>query len=260
MATIEHDADMVSEKPVRKKMEFRRAYQAYKNLTQNKEQTEYVFEIIDALSTGLKTRDFDMMRRRPTGKRILEDKPNLIAALSDPKLADLPEGTLGKTYYEFMAEENLTADGLVEASNIERSVERKVSKEQEYFGGRIRDQHDLWHVTAGYGRDALGELALLGFSYAQTRTTGFAFIAFMGSLFARKNFPQVPVAQAVWQGYKNGLRAKWLPAVEWEKMLEMPLEDVRKFLRVNKPTIYNDVHATFGDALSEATADLAPKG
>lgn len=259
MATIEQNADLGMEKPVRKKMEFRRAYQAYKKLTESKEQTEYVFEIIDALSTGLKTRDYDMMRRRPSGKRILEDKPDLIAALSDPKLADLPEGTLGRTYYEFMAEENLTADGLVEASDIERSVERQLSEEQMYFGGRIRDQHDLWHVTAGYGRDALGELALLGFSYAHTRTAGFAFIAFMGSLFARKNFPDIPVAKAVWQGYKNGLRSKWFPAVEWEKHLDKPLEEVRQMLRVNKPTIYNDILAQFGDPLSDAS-NLAPKG
>lgn len=241
MAAIEQDGSFETPKPQTKPLEFRRAYENYKKLTESPDSTEYVFEIIDALSTGTKTRDYDMMRRRPSGKRLLKEQPDLVAALSDPRLKDLPEGTLGRTYYEFMAEENLTADGLIEASGIDRTIERDLNEEQEWFGGRIRDQHDLWHVVAGYGRDPLGELALLGFSYAQTRTLGFAFIAVMGSLFARKNHPEIPVAKAVWQGFKNGQRSKWLAATPWEEWLDRPLEDVRRSLRVNKPTIYNDI-------------------
>ncbi len=243
MAAMEQNESFTPSKPQSKPLEFRRAYENYKKLTQSPEETEYVFEIIDALSTGLKTRDYDMMRRRPSGKRLLREKPDLVAALSDSRLKDLPEGTLGRTYYEFMAEENLTADGLIKASEIDRSIERERNEEQEWFGGRIRDQHDLWHVVAGYGRDPLGELALLGFSYAQTRTLGFAFIAVMGSIFARKNHPDIPVAKAVWQGFVNGQRAKWLAATPWEEMLDKPLEEVRRFLRVNKPTVYNEILA-----------------
>ncbi|MEN8723112.1 MAG: Coq4 family protein [Alphaproteobacteria bacterium] len=241
MATIDQNETVTAPKPQTKPLEFRRAYENYKKLTQSPDDTEYVFEIIDALSTGTKTRDYDMMRRRPSGKRMLKEQPDLVAALSDPRLKDLPEGTLGRTYYEFMAEEGLTADGLIKASEIDRSIERELNDEQEWFSGRIRDQHDLWHVVAGYGRDPLGELSLLGFSYAQTRTLGFAFIAVMGSIFARKNHPEVPVAKAVWQGFLNGQRAKWLTATPWEEMLDMPLEDVRRFLRVNKPTVYNEI-------------------
>ena len=37
--------------------------------------------------------------------------------------------------------------------------------------------HDLWHVTTGYGRDALGELSLLAFTYAQEQNRGIGAIA-----------------------------------------------------------------------------------
>ncbi len=70
MAAIEQDGAFTTPKPQTKPLEFRRAYDNYKKLTQSPEETEYVFEIIDALSTGTKTRDYDMMRRRSTGKRL----------------------------------------------------------------------------------------------------------------------------------------------------------------------------------------------
>ena len=40
--------------------------------------------------------------------------------------------------------------------------------------------HDLWHVTTGYGRDALGELSLLAFTYAQEQNRGIGAIALYG--------------------------------------------------------------------------------
>ena len=40
--------------------------------------------------------------------------------------------------------------------------------------------HDLWHVTTGYGRDALGELSLLAFTYAQEKIEGIGAIVLYG--------------------------------------------------------------------------------
>ena len=40
--------------------------------------------------------------------------------------------------------------------------------------------HDLWHVTTGYGRDALGELSLLAFTYAQEKNRGIGAIVLYG--------------------------------------------------------------------------------
>ena len=63
--------------------------------------------------------------------------------------------------------EKITADGLVEASqeNVPPELENQ-SEELIAYGKRIRDQHDLWHVLTGYGRDTLGEVCLLWFTYA----------------------------------------------------------------------------------------------
>ena len=72
-----------------------------------------------------------------------------------------------------MQSEKITADGLVDASeeNVPSELESQ-SEELIAFGKRMRDQHDLWHVLTGYGRDTFGEDFLLAFTYAQTKNLG----------------------------------------------------------------------------------------
>jgi len=236
-----------------------RAFKAFQKLREDKEDTEQVFHIIDALSTGKERNGFMRFEKTPGGVRMLKQRPDLIAALNDMEtLKALPKGTLGHTYYEFMAEEQLTADGLVAASEIERKHDLERSEDQEFYGARVRDQHDLWHVTTGYGRDALGELSLLAFSYAQTGTLGIGFIVVMATLTFGKEYMQTyNVRQAAWEGYQLGRRAKWLPGVEWEHELATPLPELRDKLRIGKPQIYRDAVAKFAAAHPEASEAFA---
>ena len=62
-----------------------------------------------------------------------------------------------------MQSEKITADGLVDASeeNVPPELENQ-SEELISFGKRMRDQHDLWHVLTGYGRDTFGRSAFFG--------------------------------------------------------------------------------------------------
>ena len=67
---------------------------------------------------------------------------------------------------------------MVEAS--EKDEEEFPDESIAKYGKRLRDQHDLWHVVTGYGRDELGELCLLGFTYAQTKNRGVGLIVLVG--------------------------------------------------------------------------------
>ena len=142
-----------------------------------------------------------------------------------------------------LAGKKLGADVLVlpvAASSVHKGEELR-DEDQQYYGSRVRDQHDLWHVLTGYGRDPLGELCLLAFSYAQTGTLGIGFIVAMATFsMSREISSQYPIRQAVWEGYRLGKRAKWLPGTEWEDMLSMPLDQLRTKLRVGKPVIYRE--------------------
>lgn len=239
----------------RKRIQPLKALRAIRALIADKEDTSQVFRVIDALSGGANDRQFERFVKTETGKRILAEKRNLITALSDRDyLSSLPEGTLGHTYYEFMAEENLTADGLVEASEVVPEREGRTEAER-IFGYRLRDQHDLWHVTSGYGRDGLGELALLAFTYAQTRNRGIGFIVLVGARITRKTLPDVKVWRVVREAYRNGKKAAWLPETDWEAMLAKPLSEVRSLLRIEEPRAYHEAEP-FALAAEQAFKEL----
>ncbi|MGB1087229.1 MAG: Coq4 family protein, partial [Alphaproteobacteria bacterium] len=182
------------------------------------------------------------------GRSLLAEKPQILDVLQDSdRLAAMPLGSLGRTYYEFTKREQITADGLVEASDVKR-VEAPKSVDGEWMSKRMRDVHDLWHVLSGYGRDGLGELCLLGFSYAQTKARGIGFIAAMGAIQARKWGPdggKLPSIKAVWEGYRLGKKAAWLPAVEFEKLMERNVIELRRELNIGEHKTYDDVLVAF---------------
>src|SRR5215472_11780729 len=95
------------------------ALRAVRKLMRNGEDTQQVFLLIEALRGKTTLRQFARFRQTETGRAVLREKRRLLDRLNDrASLAVLPEGTLGRAYYDFMASENLSAAGLVEASRI----------------------------------------------------------------------------------------------------------------------------------------------
>lgn len=84
----------------------------------------------------------------------------------------MPAGSLGREYLHFLERENITAQGLVQASDVEPGASWQDDAHLVYLRDRLRDTHDLWHVVTGYHGDLVGEGALLAFSFAQTWNPG----------------------------------------------------------------------------------------
>jgi ubiquinone biosynthesis protein COQ4 len=229
-------------RPKRKRIEPLKALRAIRALVADKEDTGQVFKIVDALSGGSDERMFNRFMADTTGQRIVGERRDLIALLNDrKKLGSLPEGTLGRIYYDFMTSENLTADGLVEASMEAPRLYADMPEGAAIFRDRMRDSHDLWHVTTGYGRDGLGELCLLAFTYAQTRNRGIGFIVLVGLRVVSKEVPGMGVWRAIREGYRHGKEASWLPAADWETLVSLPLEEVRARLGIKAPAEYRRI-------------------
>jgi ubiquinone biosynthesis protein COQ4 len=229
------------------------AWRAMQDLFADPEETSHVFRIIRALSTSRRfTNLFHRVLAEPDGRRLLEQNRSLLETLSDrDRLRALPDGTLGREYVRFMDAEKITADGLEEASQSDENI--FYDRRAECLGLRLRDMHDLWHVTTGYGRDFVGEDALLAFTYAQTRNWGIGFIALLAYLrFRREGFRHpLPVIR---EGYRRGRAARLLPAADWEALLERPLSEVRETLGVGEPPVYVPVTAEDVDQALAATA------
>jgi ubiquinone biosynthesis protein COQ4 len=251
----EKGSDLTLTPKARKRIQPIVAWQAIRALIADKEDTGQVFKVIRALEGNADDRMFTKFRAMATGQAILKEKRNLLDLLSDRDgLAGYAPGTLGHRYYQFMTVENLTADGLVAASKV---VERDVRDEdRERFGNRMRDSHDLWHCATGYGRDGLGELSLLAFTYAQTRNRGLGAIVFFGALDSSKKFPSVGIWSAVREGYRLGKKAAWLPAADWENLLARPLSEVRSVLEIGELKLYRETLARVA-AIDAAAANGA---
>lgn len=215
------------------------AWRALGKLISNPEDTAQVFAIVRAMSGPSLERGFDRFIRTPFGRRVIEEKLDLVDVLRDrDALRALPEQSLGRAYLRFVEGENLSADGLVAAS--ESGEERWDNAWIERYGKRLRDMHDLWHTVTRYGRDELGELCLLAFTFAQTRNRGIGLIVAVGALKLRRAFGN-GVFRAVWRGYRDGRRAAWLPGQEWEALLGRPLDEVRRTLSIDAPVAYQSL-------------------
>jgi ubiquinone biosynthesis protein COQ4 len=210
-----------------------------KALLANPDDTAQVFRIIDALSGKNGERTLARLRRSEDGRRLLQNQPNLLSRLQDREgLRALPEESFGRAYLAFLESEKITAEGLEGASMEGRSSVRfDAPADFRYLQDRLRDSHDLWHTLTGYKGDIVGEASILAFSFAQTWNPGVGFIVLMALLRARGS----DVNKTILGGFVRGVKATWLPAVEFEKLLALPLSAVRKRLRIEATPEYDEL-------------------
>ena len=220
--------------PAARPVQWRRGWQALRSLIANPDRTEHVFELIQALGGDGGERRFQRFAHDPAGIRLLGERPSLLTRLSDRKaLEDMPEGSFGRSYAHFMTASGIDAEGLVEAARAVPKAD-DVDPQRRWFFDRLRDQHDLWHVLTGYGRDLAGEAALLAFTHAQNGNRGIGAIVLTAAWRGPKTL------DCRWQRYllrcwRRGRRAVPLEFQRWEELLPRPLDEVRSQLRVEEP-------------------------
>jgi ubiquinone biosynthesis protein COQ4 len=232
------------------KMQPRVAWNAIRKLIADPEDTAQVFTIVRAMSGPSLRNGYERFRKSPWGRRVLAEERDLLDTLRDrAALRAQPAGSLAAAYLAFVESENLSADGLVDASATDE--EHWADPGIERYGKRLRDQHDLWHTLTGYGRDELGELCLLAFTYAQTRNRGIGLIVLVGAYKLRKALGK-GVVRAALRGYRDGRRARWLPEQPWETLLQEPLENVRGRLGIQEPIPYRALRHQLATVASSA--------
>ncbi len=215
------------------------AFRALRALIRDPDDTSQVFRIIRAFSSAAVDRQFERFRRLPDGRQILSRDRTLLDRLGDrTSLERLPPGSLGRVYAEFTLAESISPQGLVDASLAAPPEPAQTSAERIRFAERLRDSHDLWHVVTGYGRDLVGEAALLAFTWHQTGNRGIGLIVLAAWWKAGRDLPGGRAM--IRDGYRRARRAVWLPAVDWESLLAEPLDEVRHRLRI-EPVGHDEV-------------------
>jgi ubiquinone biosynthesis protein COQ4 len=219
------------------------AVRALRELFANPDDTQQVFEIIEALQGPALMRMRARLQKTARGRQLLAEQPDLIPLLKDRDgLRALPEGSLGRAYLAFVESEGITADGLVSASAIERRHDEIA--ELKWIHDWLRDTHDLWHAVLGYKGDLIGEAALLAFTHHETRNIGVGMIATMAWFkLGRVTDRSVHARRAIFDGRRRARRAAWFVGQPWHEWLARPVAEVRRELGIDRLVEYQPVRS-----------------
>ncbi|MEO9463123.1 MAG: Coq4 family protein [Marinomonas sp.] len=219
-----------------------KAVHHFRKLIADKEDTKQVFYIIEALA-GRKVLDqAKVFIPSPEGQDFIqrESKTPLADMLDDhARWADCAPNSVAQHYMRFMKHEGLTAAGLADESYDWKPRDERPNDQLEWYLCRLRDTHDLFHVLTTYGRDALGEAALLGFSYEQNQNLGVKFIAYAAARQIKMvTGTSAPLYGAIREGRDLGKAAHKLAHMDVEAVMRSDIDEVRKQLNIGEPVLY----------------------
>ncbi|MFN3864394.1 MAG: Coq4 family protein [Erythrobacter sp.] len=211
-------------------------------LVENKEDTEQVFHIIEATKGKRSHALAHAFIRSPEGQRFMAEGVDIPAMLDDhARWADCGPNSVAAHYIAFMKREGLSAAGLVAESHKWAPPESLPKDQTQWYFDRLRDTHDLFHVLTGYGRDALGEACLLGFSYEQNHNKGILFIAYAGARQIKKvSGTRAPLFAAIKEGRRLGKVAAKIAHQDIVALMREDIGAARARLNIGTPDIYRE--------------------
>ena len=217
-----------------------KAWGHFRKLVANKEDTEQVFHITEALKTRRTHDQAVEFLTSPEGQRFLADETTIPAKLDDhARWADCAPNTVAAHYIAFMKREGLSAAGLVAESEKFMPPEQQLQDQLQWYYHRLRDTHDLFHILTGYGRDALGEASLLGFTYEQNYNRGIWFIAYAAAHQIKKQSgTRAPIYASINEGRRLGKAAQKLAHMDVEAVMRMDIGEARAMLNIGRPETY----------------------
>jgi ubiquinone biosynthesis protein COQ4 len=213
---------------------WRRALRALRELLDDPDRTEKAFEVFAALNGDEEERAFQRFRAHPTGASLLRERPSLLARLCDrAALANLPPGSFGAAYLAHVERTGLSADGLVRLKEQMEAHAAAIGEQlpaldpaREWFRVRGLLTHDLWHVLTGYETDSRGETYLLAFSLAQLPGRANRLLTVGAGLRGVRD-EGLGLIRGMYAAWQRGRRAVWLPALPYETLLPIRLDEVR---------------------------------
>lgn len=208
-----------------------RAARGVVRLTKDPTRLEEVFRLAAAIeSPDIAERIAAEFRRDPIHAEAMDARPRL-GAIDLARLRALPEGTLGRTFGDFMEKMGLDPEDL---EKIE-----KVESDFDFVRAHLRETHDVWHTATGFGVDVAGELGLQAFYLAQFRSplaSLLLMVGFANTLFFSMDDRDARM-RAIVRGWLLGKRARTLFGVRWAEQWARPLADVRRELGIEADAV-----------------------
>lgn len=235
-----------------------KAWQHFRILLKDKENTAEVFKIFEALPSKTFVPRVRALALSEQGERLRATEADLPSILDDHgALRRLPAGSVAHAYCDFMEREGLSAAGLVEESV--KAGRPTYPDLIQWYGFRLRDTHDLMHVITGYGRDALGEQCVLLFTHGQNPSHGHLLLGYAGAAhIKRMRKTKAPVWKAVRQAHRTGGACPSLVGMSIRDLLAMDLAEARTKLNIPDPNWYRECHRVWAEEGIDPYDLLAP--
>jgi len=145
-------------------------------------------------------------------------------------LRNWPKDSLGTNLLDMLTEKGYD----LEVINADDVLLPPVFVAQNRTNRRILQLHDVWHLFAGYGFTAQGEVAISGFQLAQFgQNYSTRFLAATTLMLYLR--PSVDIDQyiaLISEGWRHGRRAPPLMSVEWHKLLGRSIAELRAEMNV----------------------------
>ncbi|XP_008217464.1 ubiquinone biosynthesis protein COQ4 homolog, mitochondrial isoform X2 [Nasonia vitripennis] len=162
------------------------------------------------------------------GQRILTEKPRINTQTVDlAYLKGLPEGTVGKTYSDFLEANKVSPD--------DRSPVQFVDDlELAYVMQRYREVHDIFHAMLLMPTTMLGEVTVKWVEALQLRLPMCVAGAIFGAARLKSKQRKLYLNYHLPWAVQTGKNAKFLLGVYFEERWEQPLEDFHKEMNIKR--------------------------
>ncbi len=218
------------------KREYRRAYQAIRELTADSSKTGKAIEVGEALMPNRLASQFTRFLSHPLGRALARTRPSLLEALTKLKPSSSQcSPTLGDAYLDHIGKFNLSPEKLIQLERARLGDKAELESDLWWFTQRLALIHDIWHALTGYGGDGPGEFQLLWFTWAQNREPMFFWLGCGALLFGdrEREFGRLKRVRIARQAARAGRRAHWLLPLPYEELLDQPVYSLREVLRID---------------------------
>jgi ubiquinone biosynthesis protein COQ4 len=226
-------------KAIRLLREFRQAEAQDKPL-------EKLFEAERIFNEPVLQKSFDRFKKSAIADKVFTADKELINIQSDRKyLMSLQEGSLGREFLSFM-DENLDFYAGYQYDMYKNAwADALEDEEKKRFMSRLFACHDFVHLTVGWSRMILGEAHAAAFHSTphQNDSNSFKFLVTVGHI---KVLATAKDLKTLWMFIKSIREAKrlskkipFIATIDWESMMAMPLEEVKKKIGVSEDDIKN---------------------
>lgn len=226
-------------KAIRLLREFRQAEAQDKPL-------DKLFEAERIFNEPVLQKSFERFKKSAVADKVFVAEKELIDIQSNREyLMSLPEGSLGREFLNFM-DENLDFYAGYQYDMYKNAwVDALDCDEKRRFMSRLFACHDFVHLTVGWSRMILGEAHAAAFHSTpyQNDSNSFKFLVSVGHL---KVITTTKDFKTLWMFIKSIREAKhlskkipFIATIDWESMMAMPLEEVKKKIGVSEDDIKN---------------------